>query len=421
MSYLPRLFIARIRKYLWSARPVRIILIAIIFMAVLCPLSVTALLPHTMWWGWVFHFCTLLAMVIALYEIGARLIQHQLLEIELKINTEHLDKLVESRTDELQDAVQRLQQEIYERRQTEQALSDSRQHLESTLKAFKETQAKMIQSEKMASIGHLAAGVAHEINNPIGFIKSNLGAIDDYRNDLGQLIEDFKHFFEEVKKSELGKNGALGQMITHLDECMDQMDLAYIQEDFPQVIAESQNGVERVAQIVSDLKKFSHTGEDQMSCSNINEGIESTLNVAWNELKYKAKVTKRLGSLPLVKCNIQKINQVVMNLLVNAAQAIEGRGEIFIETRHDGDWVEIAVSDTGCGIENEHLSQIFDPFFTTKPVGTGSGLGLNVSYNIIQSHAGSIQVESLVGKGTTFTVQLPVAGNQAAAYGADAV
>jgi signal transduction histidine kinase len=268
----------------------------------------------------------------------------------------------------------------------------------------------------MASIGHLAAGVAHEINNPIGFIKSNLGAIDDYRGDLEQLIEDFKLFFEKVKNNVSAEDTALRPMINHIDELMDRLDVPYILEDFPKVIFESHEGVERVARIVMDLKKFSHTGEDQRSCSDINEGIESTLNVAWNELKYRANVKKRLAKLPLVKCNIQKINQVVLNLLVNAAQSIEGKGEIRIETRHNDDWVEIAISDTGCGIADEHLSQIFDPFFTTKPVGKGSGLGLNVSYNIIQSHAGTIQVESAVGSGTTFTIRLPIDGNPTAAY-----
>lgn len=365
----------------------------------------------SMWWAGAIYFCIGAVIVIALFWIGERFLQHELLEIELKINTKYLDRLVESRTDELENVVNQLQSEIYERSQTEKALSNSKQHLESTLKALKETQAKMIQSEKMASIGRLAAGVAHEINNPIGFIKSNLGTIDDYRNDLGQLIDHFVLFLEKIKKSMPLDNDTLRQMITPIEKRMDQLDIAYILEDLPHVIIESKEGVERVARIVQDLKKFSHTGEDQMSCSDINEGIESTLNVAWNELKYKAIVTKRLAPIPLVRCNIQKINQVIMNLLVNAAQAIEEKGEIVIETRQVGDWVEISIRDDGCGIADEHVKQIFDPFFTTKPVGKGTGLGLNVSYNIIQSHGGAIQVDSVVGKGTTFTIQLPIAGN----------
>ncbi|GAI89137.1 unnamed protein product, partial [marine sediment metagenome] len=174
------------------------------------------------------------------------------------------------------------------------------------------------------------------------------------------------------------------------------------------LIKESQEGTERIKKIVIDLKDFAHPGEQELKYANINENLDSTLNIVWNELKYKATVTKDYGELPEVRCYPQQINQVFMNILVNAAQAIEKQGEIRIATRAVDGYVEIEISDTGVGIPKQDLSKVFDPFFTTKDVGKGTGLGLNMAYNIIQKHKGTIDVESEVGKGTTFIIRIPV-------------
>ncbi len=173
------------------------------------------------------------------------------------------------------------------------------------------------------------------------------------------------------------------------------------------LIQESQEGVERIKNIVIDLKDFAHPSENKMQSADINKGLESTLNVVWNELKYKASVIRDFGPLPLVTCYPQQINQVFMNILINAAQSIDDHGEIRISTQAQDGFVMIRISDTGIGIPPENLSKIFDPFFTTKEVGKGTGLGMNVAYNIIQKHKGRIDVESTVGKGTTFTVRIP--------------
>jgi len=185
-----------------------------------------------------------------------------------------------------------------------------------------------------------------------------------------------------------------------------KVDINYILDDIPNLIKESQEGTERIKNIVIDLKDFAHPGEDKVQTTDINKGIESTLNIVWNELKYKATIKKDYGELPEVRCYPQELNQVFMNILLNAAQAIEKEGEIRIATRAVDGQVEIAISDTGSGIPKVNLSKIFDPFFTTKEVGKGTGLGLSMAYNIIQRHKGTIDVESEVGKGTTFIIRL---------------
>lgn len=295
------------------------------------------------------------------------------------------------------------------------ALSEVREknvNLEKSVNKLQETQAQLLQSEKMASIGQLAAGVAHEINNPVGFIISNLSSLKSYVSDLSLLI----HKYEELKKEastclEGEKDEKLSTLLEAINQCKEEIDYDFVMNDLDNLISESQEGAERVKKIVLDLKDFSHVDKAELQYSDINKGIESTLNIVWNELKYKAKVRKDFGNLPEVYCYPQKLNQVFMNLLVNAAQAIEKKGEIRISTRFcdSGDpYVEIKISDTGSGIPEDALPKIFDPFFTTKPVGEGTGLGLNMAYSIIKKHHGRIDVESEVSKGTTFTIVLPV-------------
>ncbi len=277
---------------------------------------------------------------------------------------------------------------------------------------IKETQAQLMQQEKMASIGHLAAGVAHEINNPMGFVSSNLNTLEDYEKDIRSLIDQYRSFLSGLKDAVVtdGRT-AISVELKRITEIEKKVDIDFILEDIPNLIKESLEGAERIKKIVIDLKDFAHPGEDELQYTDINRNLDSTLNVVWNELKYKATVTKDYGDFPQVQCYPQKLNQVFMNVLINAAQAIKEKGDIKIRTRSDDRCVEITISDTGAGITKENLSKIFDPFFTTKEVGKGTGLGLNVAYNIIKKHNGTIDAESTVGRGTTFSIRLPVDGN----------
>jgi hemerythrin-like metal-binding protein len=255
----------------------------------------------------------------------------------------------------------------------------------------------LLQSEKMAAIGQLAAGVAHEINNPIGFVKSNLGTLGGYSEQLLRLVQDCE--------AAMAEQPALAQHFAGLAE---REDLAYIREDLPTLLGESREGLDRVSGIVLALKDFAHADSAEMVETDLVSGLESTLKVANNELKYKAEVVRQLQPVPHVMCVPGQINQVFMNLLVNAAQAIQTRGTITLRSGHDaaGVWVEIA--DTGCGIAPENLSRLFEPFYTTKPVGKGTGLGLSISWDIIvKNHGGRIEASSEPGQGSCFRVWLP--------------
>ncbi|TVT36238.1 ATP-binding protein [Marinobacter vinifirmus] len=251
---------------------------------------------------------------------------------------------------------------------------------------------QLLQSEKLAAIGQLAAGVAHEINNPVGYVYSNLQTLENYLNDLFRLTDaiDTAASLEDLRQ------------IRH------NIDYNYLREDLKDLLSESREGIERVKTIISAMKDFSHIEEEEFKQADLHRGIETTLNVVNNELKYKAEVVRDFGELPHVECIASQINQVIMNLLVNAAHAIEDFGKITIRTRHQGDSVTLEVEDTGKGIASEHLNRIFEPFFTTKGIGKGTGLGLSLSFNIIKKHNGEIEVHSEPGQGTRFRITLPV-------------
>ena len=267
------------------------------------------------------------------------------------------------------------------------------------------TQDKLMQSEKLASIGQLAAGVAHEINNPIGYIFSNFGTLEKYLDQLFQMLSAY-----EAAEALLA-NTLQGQQLRQLRE---SIELDYLKEDIPNLMSESKEGISRVRKIVQDLKDFSRVGASQeWVWTNLHRGIDSTLNIVNNEIKYRAEVIQAYGDIPDVQCLPSEINQVVMNLLINAAQAITAEhGTITIRTGRgtgsEADSVWFEVEDTGAGIPKENISRVFDPFFTTKPVGKGTGLGLSLSYGIVQKHNGHIEVKSEPGQGTCFRVTLPI-------------
>jgi PAS domain S-box-containing protein len=294
-----------------------------------------------------------------------------------------MEERLRERTQELEEANARLEAEKEQQQVLIRKLSDM--------------QGQLLQSEKMASIGLLAAGVAHEINNPLAFISSNFGALERDAKDILKLISAFE-----------GVEGLLpGDARAPVAFMKEDIGLDDIRQDLDALFAESREGLQRVKHIVQNLKDFSRPGGTEKEMADLEQGLDSTLNVAWNEIKYKADVVKEYAGVPELYCLPSQINQVFLNLLINAAHAIEGKGTIIVRTGHDEKVVWVEIEDNGCGIAPAHLDHIFEPFFTTKPVGKGTGLGLSIVYGIVQGHHGTIAVKSEVGKGTVFRVALP--------------
>ncbi|HZW25953.1 MAG TPA: ATP-binding protein [Gallionella sp.] len=263
-----------------------------------------------------------------------------------------------------------------------------------------QSQLQLMQSEKMAAIGQLAAGITHEINNPVGYVASNLASLERYMQDVFEFLDAYETL-EATCPSSVPE-------LLKVQELKQKKDIGFLRTDIVQLIAESRQGLMRIAKIVSDLKNFSRSEGEEWQWTDLHSGIDSTLNIVWNELKYHCTLNKDYGDLPKVYCIPSQINQVLMNLLVNAAQAIPGKGEITIRTGRRGEEVFIAIADTGTGIPAENVHRLFEPFFTTKPIGKGTGLGLSISHGIVQKHGGRIEVDSMEGKGATFTVWLPI-------------
>jgi two-component system NtrC family sensor kinase len=304
-----------------------------------------------------------------------------------------LEDQVHKRTGELEAA-------LHENEKINRALQQEKEEQRTLIKKLEAAHNQLLQSEKLASIGQLAAGVAHEINNPIGFVNSNLGSLKTYVNELLEVLDAYENC-----QHLLAADPALHQKIK---EICAKVDLEYLREDVIKLISESIDGAARVRRIVQDLRDFSRIDSVEWQWADLHAGLESTLNVVCNEIKYKADVVREFGTLPLVECMPSQLNQVFLNLLVNAAQSIAEHGTITLRSGCVEDNVWISVSDTGQGIPPELIKKIFDPFFTTKPIGKGTGLGLSVSYGIIDKHGGHIDVHSQPGQGTTFTINLPV-------------
>ncbi|MBS55205.1 MAG: two-component sensor histidine kinase [Oceanospirillaceae bacterium] len=293
------------------------------------------------------------------------------------------------------------------RKQAEQLLEDrsrelyrSNEQLKEVNDALHEQQRAMVQSEKMASLGVLAAGVAHEINNPLGFIYSNFSS-------LVEGLQDIQRFLNQADQLIAG-----GQSVEQIQAAWREglmiHDIAYLLSDYQNLAIETIDGLERVKQIVSDLKSFTRQDDSEKVPVDVNECLRAALNILNNQTKYHSRVEVEYGELPEIRGYFGKLNQVFINLIANADQAVEENGLIRVETRVNGRWLEVSISDNGCGISEEHQKYLFTPFFTTKPVGQGTGLGLSISHNAVEEHGGDIQVESELGKGTTFTVRIPV-------------
>lgn len=297
-----------------------------------------------------------------------------------------LELTVEKRTEQL--------------RETNRVLEGEKEEQLVLNKQLKETQGHLIQSEKMASIGQLAAGVAHEINNPLGYIYSNLNTLKNYLTDLEKVSVLAGKLADKLPEDD--------SVAAEFNDLKQELDLDFLQEDLQDLVKESIEGATRAKKIVQDLRDFSRIDKQEKEMFDIEAGLNATLNIVNNELKYKADIIKEYAGIAPFECVGAQLNQVFMNLLVNAAHSIADFGKITVRTGAEGDdWVWVEVEDTGGGIPDDVKSKIFDPFFTTKPIGKGTGLGLSLSYKIVQDHKGRLEVDSVVGKGTKFRVYLP--------------
>jgi signal transduction histidine kinase len=340
--------------------------------------------------------------VVGAIETLLDVTERRVASIALQRANDNLEHIVEKRTAQLAELNVQLGHDIRQRELAEAELRRRNIELTELNDKLSMAQEQLLQSEKLASIGQLAAGVAHEINNPIGYIFSNFGTLHTYLDQLFSMLKAYEEAEPAITAPDVAAK---------LKRMREDIELDFLREDIPVLMSESKEGIVRVRHIVQDLKDFSRVDANQeWVWSNLHQGIDSTLNIVSNEVKYKADVVREYGDIPDIECLPSQINQVIMNLVVNASHAMgEERGKIFIRTdRADADHVRIEVADTGSGIAPENMSRIFDPFFTTKAIGKGTGLGLSLAYGIVQKHRGKIEVDTALGRGTTFRITLPV-------------
>jgi len=364
-------------------------------------------------------YVPLLELKAAAVEIGKGKLDTQ---IEIKSNDE-VGQLATSFKKMLNDlkmtttSIDNLNREIIDRKKAEESLRLAYEELEKSNKDLKEMQSQLVHSEKLASIGQLAAGVAHEINTPVGSVASNFETQENYMKKIRELLQMYDELLGEIEASE--KTELLDKADT-IGESRNDMKIDFILEDLPRLFNDLREGIDRVTSIVQNLRDFSRIDQPRsLDKYNINDGIKATLVVAQNEIKHNADVEMELSEVPLILCNAGQINQVLLNILMNAAQAIkyqerDNKGSITIRTYATVDDVVCEISDDGPGIKPDMLPKIFDPFFTTKPVGKGTGLGLSVSYDIIVlKHNGKLIADSSVDGGTKFTIKLPLSKKEA--------
>ncbi|UXI70436.1 ATP-binding protein [Tahibacter amnicola] len=349
------------------------------------------------WWETT-AFRLLVGVAIVLVALG--LVRWRTLALQWRNRA--LAEQVAARTSELRQANTALRGEIDERVAAQQALSERNQQLQALNETLASRHSQLIQSEKLASVGQLAAGVAHEINNPIGFVRSNLGTLRDYYVTLLTLADRYRDL-----ESHLPEGHPAAAELARLRAAVD---IDYLRSDGEALLDETQDGVNRVQKIVRDLRDFSQIDSTAWQWADLHAGLDSTLNVLSHAIRGKVDVIKCYAEIPPVRCVLADINQVFLNVLVNALQAMDGHGVLTISTGITDGQAWVAIRDNGAGIRPDHLPHVFEPFFTTRPVGSGTGLGLAVAYNVIRRHGGSIDIESAVGAGTTVTVRMPVQG-----------
>ncbi len=333
------------------------------------------------------------------------------LEEEVSLANAQLQARVEKRTMALADAKQKLEAELRQRQLDQSALQDSYNQLQALHEQLKTTQQHLVQSEKLAVVGQLAAGMAHEINNPIGFVYSNLTTLGRYVEQLFQVIAYFQNSLKEAGDL-AGKPET--RTICHgvLDKAQavcQKIDLGFLQEDSGVLIKETIDGINRIRKIVQDLRDFSKIdNEDQWQWVNPQTCLESALNLLSGPLREGVEVCREYADLPDIQCRPSQLSQVFLSLLTNALQAMNRQGRLGLRTGHNDTTIWLEVTDTGMGIDENVLPHIFEPFFTTRPIGQGTGLGLSLAYGIVKQHGGTIKVESRPGCGSTFHVALPI-------------
>ena len=268
---------------------------------------------------------------------------------------------------------------------------------------LREAQQQLVMAEKMASLGQLTAGVAHEINNPINFVSANIKPL---KEDLADIVECINRYESVIRENKLE------ELFSGVQQFKNKTDIAFSMKEIQDLLRGIEEGANRTSEIVKGLRNFSRLDQNVVKKANLNEGIESTLTLLHTVYKDRIEIIKDYGDIPEVECLPGQINQVLMNILSNAIQAIAEKGEIFIKTSEEKSAVKISIRDTGGGMSDETKQKIFDPFFTTKEVGKGTGLGLSISYGIIEKHQGKIEVNSVQGKGTEFIITLPVHQNK---------
>ena len=269
------------------------------------------------------------------------------------------------------------------------------------------SQAQLVQSEKMAALGQMVAGVAHEINTPLGYVNNNVEMVREFFAQMQFILQAHEQLAATLLSPD-ATDVDIAECLAAVDDMKADLDFTQWFSDLDQLFNDTFYGVEQISELVTGLKNFSRLDQSPTDNVSLNDCVENALLIGRNTLKYKVEVLKRLGDLPQIRCAASQINQVLLNLLTNAAQAIQDKGYILIKTWYDDKMAYVSVQDTGCGIPPESLRRIFDPFYTTKPVGEGTGLGLSISFKIIQQHNGHIRVASEVGKGTRFVLALPL-------------
>jgi signal transduction histidine kinase len=282
---------------------------------------------------------------------------------------------------------------------TNEALENQKEELTATLENLKMTQSQLIQSEKMASVGVLTAGIAHELNNPINFVSSNVNPL---KRDMDEVFTIIRKYEEIVKSNKMEGS------FTEVEELKTKMEYSFVVKEIINLLEGVEEGAKRSSQIVKGLRSFSRLDEEKFQLYDIHEGIDSTLILLHNKIKNRIEVKKDYDKLKKIECFPSKLNQVIMNILTNSIQAIDNKGEIFIQTVSSDIVVKLIIKDNGRGMTPEVKKRIFDPFFTTKDVGKGTGLGLSISYGIIEQHNGNIDVLSEPGKGTEVILTLPI-------------
>ncbi len=279
--------------------------------------------------------------------------------------------------------------------------------LSQALSELKASQAQLVQSEKMASLGQMVAGIVHEINTPIAFVQSNIGIVQENLDDITRLVSEAESLLATIQNPEAGEEKLL-ESLNRMQTILDDLKEYQVIEESTNLLEEGKTGISDISEMIQNLKNFSRMDKAKIAHTNLNQGLDSVLNIAKNQIKNKVEVIKEYGDIPDITCSPSQINQVFLNLVVNAAQAIEEKGVIRLNTRQEGNNVVVVIEDNGHGIPDDIVPKIFDPFFTTKKVGQGTGLGLSIVHTIIEDHGGHIQCQSEVGKGTRFTISLPI-------------